>query len=91
MILLPQTKLERDSWVRKNPWRRKWQPLQHSCLRTPMDRGACGLQSRGRKGLNASEQLSTWKWKEADATVTCGSPGSSKEKPLQQGKLAYLS
>ena len=27
-------------WVRKIPWRRKWQPTQHSCLENPMDRGA---------------------------------------------------
>ena len=25
--------------VRKIPWRRKWQPLQYSCLENPMDRG----------------------------------------------------
>ena len=24
--------------VRKIPWRRKWQPLQYSCLGSPMDR-----------------------------------------------------
>ena len=27
-------------WVRKIPWRRKWHPLQDSCLENPMDRGA---------------------------------------------------
>ena len=27
-------------WVGKIPWSRKWQPLQHSCLENPMDRGA---------------------------------------------------
>ena len=28
-------------WVRKIPWRRKWQPtLQYSCLGNPLDRGA---------------------------------------------------
>ena len=27
------------------PWRRKWQPLQYSCLENPMDRRAGGLQS----------------------------------------------
>ena len=27
-------------WVRKIPWRRKWQQLQYSCLENPMDRGA---------------------------------------------------
>ena len=29
-----------DPWVRKIPWRRKWQPLQHPCLENPMDGGA---------------------------------------------------
>ena len=27
-----------DPWVGKIPWRRKWQPLQCSCLENPMDR-----------------------------------------------------
>ena len=27
-------------WVGKIPWRRKWQPLQYSCLENPMDREA---------------------------------------------------
>ena len=27
-------------WVKKIPWRRKWQPLQYSCLENPMDGGA---------------------------------------------------
>ena len=26
-----------DPWVGKILWRRKWQPLQHSCLENPMD------------------------------------------------------
>ena len=29
-----------NPWVRKIPWRRKWQPTQYSCLRNPRDRGA---------------------------------------------------
>ena len=28
-----------DPWVRKIPWRRKWE-LQYSCQENPMDRGA---------------------------------------------------
>ena len=31
---------ESDPWVGKIPWRRKWQPLQYSCLGNPTDRGA---------------------------------------------------
>ena len=27
-------------FIGKIPWRRKWHPLQHSCLENPMDRGA---------------------------------------------------
>ena len=27
-----------DPWVRKIPWRRKWYPVQYSCLENPMDR-----------------------------------------------------
>ena len=29
-----------QSVVRKIPWRRKWQPLQYSCLENPMDKEA---------------------------------------------------
>ena len=29
-----------DPWIGKIPWRRRWQPLQDSCLENPMDRGA---------------------------------------------------
>ena len=36
-----------NPWIRKIPWRRKWQPLQHSCLGKPMDREPGGLQSTG--------------------------------------------
>ena len=28
-----------DPWVRKVSWKRKWQPLQYSCLKNPLDRG----------------------------------------------------
>ena len=33
--------------VRKIPWRRKWQPLQYSCLRKSMDRGAWQTRVHG--------------------------------------------
>ena len=29
------------------PWRRKWQPLQYSCLGNPMDRGVLGAIVHG--------------------------------------------
>ena len=34
-------------WVKKIPWRRKWQPLQYSCLENPMDRGAWWAADHG--------------------------------------------
>ena len=36
-----------DPWVRKTPWRRKWQPLLYSCLKNSMDRGPGRLQFLG--------------------------------------------
>ena len=33
-------RLGSDPWVRRIPWRRKWQPPQYSCLENPSDRGA---------------------------------------------------
>ena len=37
-----------NPWVGKVPWRRKCNPLQYSCLKNPMDRGAwCRLLSMG--------------------------------------------
>ena len=29
-----------NPWIGKIPWRRKWKPLQYSCLGNPTDRGA---------------------------------------------------
>ena len=34
-------------WGGTIPWRRKWHPLQNSCLGNPMDRGAWRVQSMG--------------------------------------------
>ena len=36
-----------NPWVRKIPWSRKWQPLQHSCLESPMDRGTWWATAHG--------------------------------------------
>ena len=33
-------RLEFDPWVGKIPWQRNGNPLQYSCLKNPMDRGA---------------------------------------------------
>ena len=39
----------------RSPWRRKWQPLQYSCLKNPLDRGAWWAYS-------------PWDQKESDTT-----------------------
>ena len=36
-----------DSWVRKIPWRRIYNPVQYPCLENPMYGEAGRLQSRG--------------------------------------------
>ena len=47
-----------DPWVRKIPWRRKWQPLQHSCLEDSMNRRAWQATVHGvTKSLDLTEQL----------------------------------
>ena len=55
-----------DPWIGKIPWRKAWQPLQHSCLESHMDRGAWRAmvhrvtQSRTRlkqPGVHAKPQL----------------------------------
>ena len=40
-------------------WRGKWQPLQHSCLENPMDRGTWRTKVHGVAEWNTTEQLST--------------------------------
>ena len=47
-----------DPWVRKIPWRRKWQPLHYSCLRNSMDRGAWQTRVHGvAEELDMTQQL----------------------------------
>ena len=41
-----------NPWIRKIPWKMKWQPLQYSCLDNPMDRG---YRPGGRKELGMTE------------------------------------
>ena len=50
-----------DPWIRKIPWRRKWQySLQHSCLENPMDRGA--WWSTVHRAAKSWTWLSNWAW-----------------------------
>ena len=42
-----------NSWVRKIPWRRIGNPLQHSCLENSMDRGATQTQHTSRPILES--------------------------------------
>ena len=44
-----------DPWVRKIPWRRKWQPI--FARKTPWAEEPEGLQSRGRKELNTTGHM----------------------------------
>ena len=44
-------RLRFNPWVRKIPWRRKWQPTPNSCLGNPMDRGAWWGHKRVRYDL----------------------------------------
>ena len=46
-----------DPWVGKIPWRRKWQPLQYSCLENSMGGGAwwATVHGAGMQCLPATE------------------------------------
>ena len=48
-----------NPWVRKIPWRRKWQPTPNSCLGNPMDRGAWWGHKRVRYDLETKTNNST--------------------------------
>ena len=52
---------EFDSWVRKVPWRRVWQPIP-VCLpgESPWTAEPGGLQSMGSKESDTTEQLGTY-------------------------------
>ena len=55
---LPANAGDRDSWIGKIPWRRKWQPTLYSCLGNPMNRGLVGCSPWGLKESDKTEQLS---------------------------------
>ena len=58
-----------NPWVRKIPWRRKWHPLQHSCLRNPMDRGAWWATVHG---VTKQTQLSHWACRHGKQSILTG-------------------
>ena len=53
-----------DSWVRKIPWGRNGSPVQYSCLRNPMDRGAWRTTAYGvsKSRIQLSNKTTTWTW-----------------------------
>ena len=55
---LPANAGDRDSWIGKIPWRRKWQPTLYSCLGNPMNRGLVGCSPWSLKESDKTEQLS---------------------------------
>ena len=69
-----------DLWVKKIPWRRKWQPTPYSCLKNPMDRGAWQATVHGvAKSQTWLKRLSIHVW-------GCSSASSS---PLLTTSLLY--
>ena len=53
-----------NPWVRKIPWRRKWQPTPVDCLENPMDREAWWATTYAvtRVGHNLATKASSLKW-----------------------------
>ena len=53
-------KLGFDPWIRKIPWRRRWQPFQYSCQEIPWAEEPGGLHFPwSDKASNMTEQLNT--------------------------------
>ena len=46
-----------DFWVGKIPWRRKCNPLQYSCLESPMERGVWWATVHGVAKLDTTEHM----------------------------------
>ena len=44
-----------DPWVRKIPWRRKWQPTPVFCMENAMDKGAWQGAPWGHEELDVNE------------------------------------
>ena len=57
-IWLPRRRCSFSLWVRQIPWRRKWQPLQYSCLENPHgQRSLVGYSPWGRKESDTTEAI----------------------------------
>jgi len=57
-IWLPRRRCSFSLWVRQIPWRRKWQPLQYSCLENPHgQRSLVGYSPWGRKESDTTEVI----------------------------------
>ena len=57
---MPDSQLHFSSFIQKKTyiWRRKWQPIQHSCLENPTDRGAWQAAAHG--VTKSKTQLGSW-------------------------------
>ncbi|XDA74027.1 hypothetical protein R6Z07F_004246 [Ovis aries] len=51
-----------NSWVRKNPWKRKWQPTPVFLRKPHGQRSLVGYSPWGHKELDTTEQLNTQNW-----------------------------
>ena len=65
-----------------NQWRRKWQPLQYSCLENPTDRGAWRATVRVAESQARLEQLSTSMHTWTMALVVKNSPAKADLRDL---------
>ena len=88
-----------NPWVRNISWRRKWKPLQHSCLEHSMDRGAWQATDRGvAKSQTKSERTHTRvinplpnRRSQSNIFLNCKSKAKKKQnkKPPKQTKAPF--
>ena len=71
-----------DTWARKIPWRRAWNPLLYSSLANPADRGA--WRDVGHRQAKIQAGLSSW----AQTPGYLRSEGSDGAGPAGQGRWA---
>ena len=66
-----------DRHDKRVPWRRKWHPLQYSCLENPVDRRACLVQSTGSQRVRHN-----WATKRHTTKNLMAEPSSPSPRPL---------